>query len=290
MSAWSRWSLLVDTAAASGMVVVAILVLIAIVWLTWRRPDTRRRGLRVAAVTIAVVSLLAIGLRPRYTTDVAVDVEAVLVTPGATDDLLESLADSVGPGIPVFTTIDPTSWSRLFDRIERISDVEYLARHHPEIGRLLVAGYGLPAYEWEAIPDVIPVLFSPPSEKGFSTIRWPREVVTGRRESVSGRVAGAMPGVVFLEGPEGVQDSAAIRDSEPFTLHLEPKVEGMYLYQVRFESSTGDTLLEEPLGVSVVSPSPVAVLILEASPGFRDALFKRVACAARGAGRRALCH
>ena len=204
------------------------------------------RLLRRVALFVALLALLAIGVRPRWRTAIA-STEAVLATPGADAATVRHVADSLG-GVPVLD--DARAVSRLASR------------------RVHVVGWGLDPETWHEM-DSIPVMFHPAAvAPGISRISWPAKVPLGDDIVVEGTVRHAPDGaVIALIDPGGGVDSAELTDAGTFQLTAHPRSLGPMLGVLRV-SIHDRAIVQETIGVSVVAPQVPRVLILEASPRF----------------------
>ena len=205
------------------------------------------RLLHRAALIVALLALLAIGVRPHWRTAVAAS-EAVLVTPGADAATVRHLADSLG-GVPVL-------------------DQARAVRRLPSLRRVHVVGWGLDPEAWHEL-DSIPVTFHPAAvAPGISRISWTAKVPLGDDVIVEGTVHHVPDGaVIALIDPGGGVDSAGLDDAGTFQLTAHPRALGSMLGVLRV-SIHDRAVVQETIGVSVVAPQVPRLLILEASPRF----------------------
>ena len=204
------------------------------------------RQLHRAATIVALLALLAIGVRPRWRT-AATTTEAVLATPGADAATVRRLADSLG-GVPVL------------DEARAVHGLASLLVH--------VVGWGLDPETWHEL-DSIPVSFHPSAvAPGISRISWPAKVTLGDAVIVEGAARHVPDGaVIALIDPGGGVDSAALDDAGTFQLTAHPRALGPMLGVLRV-SIHDRAVAQETIGVSVVAPQVPRLLILEASPRF----------------------
>ncbi|HEY6061513.1 MAG TPA: hypothetical protein VIV10_13060 [Gemmatimonadales bacterium] len=205
------------------------------------------RLLRHAALAVALLALLAIGLRPHWNRRQQV-AAAILVTPGADAATVRRLADSLGD-VPV---------------LHEVADV----RRRAGFGRIHVVGWGLDPDAWHAL-DSNPVTFHPsPPAPGILRASWPATVPLGDALVVEGTVARVPAGArIALLDVGGVTDSAALTDDGTFRLATPTRALGRLLYTLRV-SMLDRPVAEETLGVTVVAPPAPRLLVLEASPTF----------------------
>jgi hypothetical protein len=205
------------------------------------------RLLHRAALIVALLALLAIGVRPRWHAGVG-STEAVLATPGADAAAVRRLADSLGEA--------PTL------------DGPRAARRLASLRRLHVVGWGLDPDTWHEL-DSIPVTFHPSAvAPGIARVSWPAQIPLGDDVVVEG-TARHLPAdaVITLLDPGGGADSTALGDAGTFQLTVHPRSLGPMLAVLRV-SIRDRVVVQETIGVSVVAPQVPRLLILESSPRF----------------------
>jgi len=235
-----------------------------------------RRGGRVAASIGAAAALTWIGLRPSRPSASPLS-DALLVTAGATPDAIQHLVDSLRPaqvfllpsakGAPAGST--------------QIPDAGFLARRHPELGSVQVAGWGLTSTELEALdgPDL---RFAPsPLPPGIGQVSSPLRVGLGEDLVIRGQVIPGprSTGWVYLEDPGGFVDSARIegrlRSGEEgrFVFRTRPREAGRWRYRLR-SGPAAIPEAAESLAVEVAAPEALQVLVLEGAPTFETRYLK----------------
>lgn len=239
-----------------------------LVFLAWRRPKRRWLPARIVATGMALASVLVIGLQPSWKSETSKDLEALLVTEGASNEALRFIADSIGSALPVYSLIDPSFLAELFSDVTHVPDPAALNRMAPGTYRYLVAGHGLMPYEWEMLPTIEVTQFLPPTHEGLAVVRWPAETVLGVPWSVSGRFSSGASGTLSLIGPDGSVDSLSLDNQQRFTLQSTPKDAGRLEYTLCYEAEGEGHSFTEVIGLSVVQPPLFSVLILESAPGF----------------------
>ena len=223
-----------------------VLIAVLLAWLEFRRPSRAQLYSRIAAVlaAVAAITLLLLG-RGRAGT-------VTLLTPGA--PLAAHSRDAIA--------------------LNQIQSVTTLAERRSAV-RLV--GWGLLAHEW---PDTFHQLAGFDRAAlpfGVTQLDLPTEVAVGERLPVRGAVTlnGADAAWVILEDPAGPRDSVRVtRASAGFSLSDRPRAAGPVDYRLRLRAP-GLPEMAETLGVAVRELAPPAVLVLDASPNFETAYFKR---------------
>lgn len=202
----------------------------------------------------AMLALAAIGLRPSWPRRVLTG-ESILVTPGADAAAVRRLVDSLR-GATVFTS------------------QEDLAASGRRLRRLHVVGWGLPADQWPELGFRPVILHPAPTAPGFTRVTWSPELVLGDALVIEGRVAGLPAGTaVWSTDPAGRLDSTLAMADGSFRLDLRPRGSGRQLYLL--QAGAGDhTAAGETLAVSVITPPPRRILILEAAPSFETSALR----------------
>ena len=205
--------------------------------------------LRGAALAVAILALLGIGLRPTRRVTISIT-EAMLVTPGAdpSSGAVQRVADSLHATV--------------------YAGADALRRARPALRRLHMVGYGLEAEEWRDL-DSIPLVLHPTAlPAGLRSITWPAIVPLGDQLIVEGVLAGGGRGgrnPIVLYDPAGVAvDTTALGADGTFRIAATPRGVGQHRY----------TLQGETLSVMVVPPPGWRVLVLEASPSFETAALR----------------
>ena len=262
--------------AAAGL---AVGFLGALVVMALKRPDRRRLGLRIALGGGAVASLLLLAWQPRWETALS-PAEAILVTPGASPNLVARLADSLR-ATAVYKIPEADVGRLPGHSATLVPDVGYLARNHPGVARLHIVGDGLAPYALAALAGRQLTVHSAPPTPGIAYADYPRDVVLGQALRVQGQVyldeaAAAASHMLYLDGPGGLVDSAGITRAgfTAFSLETAPRQPGLFLYRLGLVPARGDTLAVESFGVSVRAPAPPRVLVLQGAPGFETRYLK----------------
>lgn len=279
---------------------LALLAWLGAAWLERRREDLpRRRTVRLALLGVACVALFLLAAQPMRWRRVHGG-EAWLLTSGATTGELgaATAAGATVWAVPAASGEPPPPAGAV-----ELPDAAALARLHPEVSRLRVAGYGLSP--WELAELALPVAASapPPLPFGIARVAWPRRVMLGESVEVGGIAAGlpSSGATVRLVGPAvgevamrvssprgssaGAADAAtqgspsSSAGDAPFRFRVEPRGPGHHLLELRLEAS-GHRARVEQLDVEVVTERPPALLWLDAAPSAEAREVKRWLAAA----------
>lgn len=267
MSSW----LVAEGGRTAALAVAAAAALLAFLVVLELRRRRGRLGRRLAASALAVASLLLLFLRPGRRVE-AGSASAVLLTPGESPDRIEAgsgeLGFTLGPGLG-----GGSRWRPL-------PDLAFLARHHPEIHRLRVAGHGLPPWEWQAFGGAVEPVGETRLDAGVRQASWRRRIALGEDLVVRGVAEGT--GTLGLEGPGGTEGSVDVDGEATFELRARPRDAGRFLYRWVFAAGDGELRRQGTVDVVVDQPAPVAVLWLEDAPGFETRHFKSWLTARQG--------
>ncbi len=294
-----------------------VVVATALALLVWTLALERRRArpgpiplARSIATVLWVVALALLILRPgrqRW-----IDPQHALVATEGANHALWTEATSRQPGAAAFRMDDETAASTGFieefpdlGRLESVTDVGALVRNHPEMGRLVIVGHGLPTWTWRP-PDrlgapggqptgpLVETFLAAPLAPGVQQIRWSRQVVLGQRVVVEGVLSATTPrpGVLQLIDDGGIagQWNVPTTDADPmpvpmpvpmpmpFVLETVPRTVGKHRLRLRYRpdrSAASDALgegstvlFEEWLDVAVGVSRDFAVLWLASAPSF----------------------
>ncbi|HEX8426464.1 hypothetical protein [Hymenobacter sp.] len=253
-------------ALLAGCLLLALGVSVA----AWRRPNTRRRAVRLLAGWLAVAGLWLTAYPPHRTV-AEPQAEAILLTNGYQPDTLRALLNRFGAhtrvwrfalGGPRQPTDTPT-----------IASLTTLREQMPALRRLHLVGRGLPAAALPALGPVRLVPHGPPPYTGFQSTHWNHTLELGQPLLLEGYFAASTtrrPGPTWVR----LQVAGAVRDSVqlpagrgPFRLRYVPKTAGRLVATI--SAGPGRQLLaKEPVPVEVVAPRPLRVLLLAVTPSF----------------------
>lgn len=224
-----------------------------------RRPDRRHRGVRIAAVLVAVASLAALVHPPMLPSIAMRSATVLLVTPGASTSEVGRLRDSL-PGVPM------VRWP------DSIADLGELRLRMPSLRFVHVAGWGLRESFWIGHEALQVTAHPSPPPAGVSWLSVPERVRLGDAVPIVARMSAPVEGVLWLQHPDGTIDSVAAGLASDSVARFEGRTRatGKFVYVLG-----GDGLPAESLHVSVLPPRPPAVLILEGSPAFETTFLRR---------------
>lgn len=262
--------------------ILAALGALILVWLEWRRGDSRHWFARIFATLLAIIALTLFGVyRPTAakTEPRGGDVSVGLRTAGA------GTSETAPAGALWFAL--PEASAKPADAT-MIPDVAFLWRHYPEIKALHVIGDGLEPHDLDVLRglqlSLQPGEFAP-SRPAVSFLHAPRETALGERIKLHGRIAGLKPSesvTLILESPDGAKSEAVVTkngDAEPgFEISAaSPSAAGQFVWRLKLSSSAGSEpiVVDEQIGISVVPPNLPRVLILEGSPRLDTAHLQR---------------
>lgn len=274
---WESLFIPVMAPAFYAIITAAVLLFAALAWLTFQRASQKRRTQRLAANFIAVLSLLAMALQPRWLSR-SQPSTAVLITPGADLSDWQNLPDSIKTLPLAFSLDEIQKWKSINSKIQAVRDAAYLKRHYPEIEKLQVVGHGLDEYEWEALDSLQIEPHWTPLPLGIEYAQWLRKLVLGQTLQIQGVIAGlnGEESLLYLSDPGGKVDSVRIasQDEAAFELEALPRETGKYLYTISLKAEDGKTQFAEKLDVVVAEPQPLKILVLENQVGFETKFLK----------------
>ncbi|MBT2556454.1 hypothetical protein J7E24_01510 [Hymenobacter sp. ISL-91] len=247
-----------------------LLLAVLLTVLAWRRADTRRRGLRVAAGLLAAAGLALAALPPTRSRPATAPgaTTAVLLTPGYSPDTLAALLARFGPGTPLWRfapeQINPAPDTPTFRNTSAIR------AKLPGLRRLHVLGQGLPAADVPALAGLALTAHADAPLAGFRQAVWEARPTLGETWTVSGSFAASQAGPVWLRlhAAGTVRDSVKLpKGSGSFRLRFTPRMAGRAVYALEARSNN-QPLSREPVPVEVLAAEPLRVLLLSATPSF----------------------
>jgi len=260
-----------DNALFYSLLAGCLLLGLSLLLMAWRRPDHRRRGLRLLASVVAAAALWWAAYPPLRAVP-ATSAEAILLTPGYSPDTLQQLRHQLGAGTPVWSyAVAPPTGAR------PLPSLLSLAEQRPALRRLHLLGQGMPAADLPALGSVALASHLSPLTALFKMAAWPRRVTIGQYVVVEGATAklpGTGPGWVSLRAAGAGRDSVRVpAGGGAFRLRYQPRVAGLAVYELVLRPA-GHPPVAEPVPVEIVPASQPAVLLLAATPSFEFKFLK----------------
>jgi hypothetical protein len=241
------------------------------VWLVvaaWRRPDPRRRLLRVLA-SIGLPLGLWFSAYPPMRAVPTTPSAAILLTEGYEPDSLRQLRRQLGAATPVWSYGVPAPAGT-----RALGSLLTLAEQRPALRQLHVLGHGLPAADLGALGNVPLQPHAAPAFAGFRQAHWSPQLHLGQALVVEGTVAAnTMPAWVSLRAAGTGRDSVKLTKGGAFRLRYLPKTAGLQLPELVLRQD-GRTVATEPVPVEVTSTALPPVLLLSAVPSFEFKFLK----------------
>ena len=234
----------------------------------WRRPDPRRRLLRVLASVLVPLGLWFSAYPPTRAVPTTQSA-AILLTAGYQPDSLRQLQRQLGTGTPVWSYGVPAPAGA-----RTLSSVLSLAEQRPALRQLHVLGYGLPAADLDALGNVPLQAHGAPAVEGFRQAHWSPQLRLGQALVVEGTVASPRaPAWVSLRAAGAGRDSVRLSKSGTFRLRYLPKVAGRQLPELVLRQA-GRVVATEPVPIEVTATDQPPVLLLAAVPSFEFKFLK----------------
>jgi hypothetical protein len=241
------------------------------VWLVvaaWRRPDPRRRLLRVLASALLPLALWFAAYPPTRAVPTTQSA-AILLTEGYQPDTLRQLRRQLGAGTPVWSYGMPAPAGT-----RQLGSLLALAEQRPALRQLHVLGRGLPTADLAALGNVPLQPHASPAFEGFRSAKWNPQLRLGQALVVEGTVAaGSAPAWVSLRAAGIGRDSVRLTKSGAFRLRYLPKAAGLQLPELMLRQA-GRVVATEPVPVEVTTTALPPVLLLTAVPSFEFKFLK----------------
>ncbi|MFD1870832.1 hypothetical protein [Hymenobacter bucti] len=234
----------------------------------WRRPDPRRRLLRVLASALLPLGLWFSAYPPTRAVPTTQSA-AILLTKGYQPDSLRQLRQRLGAGTPVWSYGVPAPAGT-----RPLGSLLALAEQRPALRQLHVLGHGLPAADLGALGNVPLQAHTAPAFEGFRQAHWNSQLRLGQALVVEGTVAaGSAPAWVSLRAAGAGRDSVRLTKSGAFRLRYLPKAAGRQLPELVLRQY-GRVVATEPVPVEVTTTALPPVLLLSATPSFEFKFLK----------------
>ncbi|MBD1397324.1 hypothetical protein H9Q13_09120 [Pontibacter sp. JH31] len=249
---------------------LAILSVLLLGWLAWRRPDRRRLAWRLLASAVAGISLVLILFPPTFQRALDPSI-AILLTEGYEVDSLDILLDRLEPRPLIYTYQTNSS------KAVAIPDLYTFRLENPQVQTVHVLGFGLAEQELQALQNttLVPHLSRMPA--GIASITWPEAITLGEPITVAGQYTQTpdKETTLYLQAFGQARDSITLKETgrHPFQLRYTPKQEGSYTYTLIEKSGNKtDTLGLVP--VQVYPAAKPAVLLVSSFPLFEFKFLK----------------
>jgi hypothetical protein len=241
------------------------------VWLilaAWRRPDPRRRLLRVLA-SLGLPLGLWFSAYPPTRAVPTTQSAAILLTEGYQPDSLRHLQRQLGAGTPVWSYGVPAPADT-----RPLGSLIVLAEQRPALRQLHVLGHGLPAADLDALGHTPLQPHAAPAFNGFQQAHWSPLLRLGQALEVEGTVAASStPAWVSLRATGTGRDSVKLTKSGAFRLRYLPKAAGLQVPELVLRQA-GRVVATEPVPVEVTTTALPPVLLLAAVPSFEFKFLK----------------
>ncbi len=248
--------------------IICGLLLAYLLWQEYRRPNTKRRLLRMLASVLALASLALLFVPLLLGKKQLGRNEAVWLTPGYSKDSLARFR-----GLPLFTT-DPLIAQKSGATL--IASAGDIALQKGGIRQVNILGHGPAPGELEAA-GTLKLAFHPDTPKeGFAAANWPKRMVSGQAFTVQGQYLnpGSKPVKLVLKGLGTSLDSVSLnKGTTNFSLTSVPRQSGRSLFSL-LAIRGRDTLSKDDLPVLIQPEQKPAILVLSSSPDFENRFLK----------------
>lgn len=233
-----------------------LLLMVVLAWQESRKPY-RFKGLRVLAIILALMALLAMMLRPSRDIRVGEE-EWVLLTENYSQTKLDSLTKANrglrivrAPGVVARDIVDSISSYRELSQRKQLQ---------------FVLGDGIPTAYMDYVKGT-PFQFIPGSQPVGVVDLGSRPYPEHRKNWLEGKVRGIKGSRLTLIGPGGAEDSVLIRTNSltPFELGFRTKIPGRFVYTLAIKDSAGGAM-EQEVPVEVVASRQLSILLLQDYP------------------------
>jgi hypothetical protein len=250
--------------STSLLIATIVLLFGAFLFFEIRRPR-RFLALRISALSIMILSLAAIALRPSIK---SAGFQAIgLLTANYDSKKVDSIQKRTQIQWITLPNVDAYTHSK---RLASINDLEKFS------GRIaFVAGEGLPTSAQTIISDDFEYIPSP-YPQGIIDLNLPDQVYAHRSNVIEGSVNSSSPVKVTLENGGQKEDSVQLdgRGIRNFSLRFIPRETGNFLFTVRVEKE-GSSATTHTLPVSVQPKRTYRVLCIQNFPTFETQYLKK---------------
>ncbi len=241
-----------------------VLAFAVVLWLVfiWKEQKTAlwpRRGLHIVVATVAVLSLVALVLRPQ------IEVEGngrsgVVLTAGYQERHLDSLQKR----FPKLGVISYTKGDLHPAVLDTISDV-------------FVLGEGLAAYDLYKLASKNVHFIGGAKVKGITRLAYDSELALGDSIKIAAAVTGHYhQGKLFLKDPAGNTRDSIVIDTlvKEYRLGATAKASGKFLFNLTLTDSLGNEQVSEPIPIRVRPVKNLSILVLNTFPTFETKYLK----------------
>ena len=244
---------------------IVFILFMILLWLEWNR-KYRFRVLRIAAVILIAISLLAILLKPSY--KVKKSSSIVLLTAGYSNEKADSILLHDPHSVLIhLKDAKPFKSSKGLDEHE-------LIQHAREIKTVL--GDGIPSTVLDRMDSVSFEYIPGELAEGVTSMFLQDQNVAGRKTSIRGifNLGGKGHRWMYLLGPGGREDSTRLEKEgfNSFQLSFTPRRDGAFMYSLLIEDSVNG--YREPIPITVQKPEALNILFLQSYPTFETQTLK----------------
>ena len=228
------------------IIVSAVLSLLLLWWLEWRRASRHNLVLRLISVTIAIASI--VWLWPGNQEGSIHDRSGILVTDALSDTFTHNRKN-------IFT---PES---------------YLASGDTGIRQWMIAGYGLTENQLAYLQPAITQWHFKQPQAGITAVSWQQQVMPGKTVQVQGRCFNntGTTLLLLLEAYATGQDSLLVPPGKEMDFSLQSPVKHTGSAVFRLQLRSGKKILENnPVPVWVTEPAHLRMLVMASSPDFEN--------------------
>ena len=231
-------------------------------FLLWKEFQRKQKFLllRIVAQVFILISILGLALRPEYKVEKKTS-GIVLLTPDYNKSVVDSLLTN-HPDLRLIHTNETERYrnSQVLDSYFKLSE---------EANKIhFIVGEGLPEHALQLMKLARFQFLSQQSPAGIHKLQIPKSVKVNQPSVITGRIKTENETTITLYGPGGKEDSVKIKanTTAPFSLKLNPKQAGLFVYTITWRDNNGTKT--EQIPVEVLNEQPFSILILQKFPSF----------------------
>ena len=240
-------------------IIVAVLLVGILVFLTYHRPNKKRRYLRVVASGMAVMGLLLLVLPILPNDSYDNGVEVIVLTEGYHQDSVDAF---------VKKRANPLKQIYIEDK-EMSQIIKGTIAH--------VFGYGFKEPSTHILSSTKIIFHPSPLPNGFGHVEWSEKIELGQTFSLQATVVNTnkQPLQLYLQSTQKMLDSISIMPNglTPINLSAVPNNLGRGIYQLVLREGK-KVLANELVPFIVTEPEPVDILVLSEAPSFEAKFLK----------------